>query len=179
MPDWIPVPGSARGDLVRAALREFGARDYRDVAVGELARSAGVTTGALYHHFGSKLDLYRFVRADVDQRALDRMAGAAEAVGGERERAAALRAALAVSFGWATAHGTARLLADPPPGPDPVAAYLAELAGGGGVAAALAGIVVAAWRAALRATVDGVPATTARRALDALSIDPDRLRDAN
>ena len=40
-----------------------------------------MTTGALYHHFGSKIDLYRFVRADVDQRVLDRMAGAAEAVG--------------------------------------------------------------------------------------------------
>ncbi len=176
MPEWIPVSGSVRGDLVRAALREFALRDYRDVAVGELARSAGVTTGALYHHFGSKIDLYRFVRADVDQRVLDRMAGAAEAVG-DRDPATALRAALAVSFGWATAQGLARMLAEPPPGPDPVAGYLTELAGGDAIGAALAGIVVAGWRAALRATVDGVSVPTARRALDALTIDTDRLRD--
>ena len=30
------MSGSVRGDLVRAALREFALRDYRDVAVGEL-----------------------------------------------------------------------------------------------------------------------------------------------
>lgn len=35
-----------------------------------------MTTGALYHHFGSELGLYTFVRADVQRRPLARMEGA-------------------------------------------------------------------------------------------------------
>ena len=61
----------------RARRREeFGARPFDEVTVGELAAAADVTTGALYHHFGSKLGLYAFVRDDVERRLLDRMEGA-------------------------------------------------------------------------------------------------------
>ena len=55
------------------------ARPFDEVTVGELAADAGVTTGALYHHFENKLGLYRFVREDVERRLLDRMEGAAAA----------------------------------------------------------------------------------------------------
>ena len=65
------------------ALAEFGARGYGGVSVIELAAGAGVTTGSLYHHFGSKLGLYTFVRDDVERRALDRMEGASGARSGD------------------------------------------------------------------------------------------------
>ena len=69
-----------RRDAVRGAA-------FDEVTVGELAAAADVTTGALYHHFGSKLGLYAFVRADVEQRLLDRMEGAIAASPTETDRA--------------------------------------------------------------------------------------------
>jgi AcrR family transcriptional regulator len=180
--EWIPVPGTARGELVLAGLREFAVRGYGGVGVGELARAAGVTTGALYHHFGSKLELYRLVRRDVEQRVLDRMAGAADALDDDDEDddgAAAIRGALSVGFRWAVTQGFAPMLAEEPVkgDDDPIGAFLAGLAGAGAVGAALGAILVAAWRAALRSTVDGMDADAARRALGALTIEGDRLRD--
>ena len=76
---WIPISTSPKGRLALVAVREFGARPFDEVTVGELAAAADVTTGALYHHFGSKLGLYAFVRDDVERRLLDRMEGAATA----------------------------------------------------------------------------------------------------
>lgn len=67
------------------------------MAVGELAAAADVTTGAIYHHFGSKLGLYVFVRRDVERRLIDRTEGAAELAGQH-----AVRAALQVGFDFAT-----------------------------------------------------------------------------
>lgn len=66
---------SPKGRLALAAVEQFGARPFEDVTVAELATAAEVTTGALYHHFGSKLGLNTFVRDDVEQRLLDRMEG--------------------------------------------------------------------------------------------------------
>ena len=90
MREWIPVSTSPKGRLALAAVKEFGARPFDEVTVGELAAAAKVTTGALYHHFGSKLGLYAFVREDVERRLLDRMEGAiaasAPAIGSLRGR---------------------------------------------------------------------------------------------
>ena len=84
------VSTSPKGRLALAAVREFGGRRFDEVTVGELASAADVTTGAIYHHFGSKLGLYVFVREDVERRVLDRMEGAlaasARAVGSLRGR---------------------------------------------------------------------------------------------
>ncbi|WP_037067864.1 TetR/AcrR family transcriptional regulator [Pseudonocardia acaciae] len=173
MREWVPVPGSTRGDLALAAVREFAALGYAGVAVTDLATAAGVTTGALYHHFGSKKGLYRVVRDDVERRVLDRMEGAAQARA-EDGPAAAVRAALLVGFDWASGQGMARLLAEPhpgrraDPGADPVAELLAGISGGG---VALAAVLVSAWRAALWLTTEGTPANDARQALAALRLD--------
>ena len=75
MREWIPVSTSPKGRLALSAIEEFGARPFDEVTVAELATAAKVTTGALYHHFGSKLGLYAFVREDVERRLLDRMEG--------------------------------------------------------------------------------------------------------
>lgn len=142
--DWLPVPGSTKARLALLALDEFGRRGYAGVNVTELAAAAGVTTGSLYHHFGSKAGLYDFVRQEAERRLLDRMEGAAAAVEGEH---AALHAAVLVGFDFAVDARLAGLLAEPHPAraADPVTGLLAALASSD----MLAALLVAAWRAAL------------------------------
>jgi AcrR family transcriptional regulator len=48
---------SSRRALVDAALAEFSERGYEASTVADIAARAGVTTGAIYAHFESKLDL--------------------------------------------------------------------------------------------------------------------------
>jgi AcrR family transcriptional regulator len=52
---------ATRGALIAAARELFGARGYAAVPVDELVERAGLTTGALYHQFGSKEALFRAV----------------------------------------------------------------------------------------------------------------------
>lgn len=79
MREWIPVPGTAKSRLVEAAIHQFEMAGYEAVNVTELAAKASVTTGALYHHFDSKLGLYLVVREEMERRVVDRMVGAAAA----------------------------------------------------------------------------------------------------
>ena len=116
MHEWIPVSTSPKGRLVLAAVKEFGTRPFDEVTVAELATAAKVTTGALYHHFGSKLGLYAFVREDVERRLLDRMEGAVAASGPGSDRSAAVTAALLVGLDFAVREGFLRILGDPPAG---------------------------------------------------------------
>ena len=41
----------------------FGTLGYAATSVDDIARHAGVTTGALYHHFATKADLFEIVPA--------------------------------------------------------------------------------------------------------------------
>jgi AcrR family transcriptional regulator len=54
-----------RRSLVVAARELFGERGYAATSVEEIVRAAGVTKGALYHHFVDKDDLFRAVVEDV------------------------------------------------------------------------------------------------------------------
>ena len=148
MQNWIPVPGSTKGRLALIALEEFGARGYGEVSVAQLCAKAGVTTGALYHHFGGKPGLYRFVREEAERRILDRMEGAAAAVA-HRGHVEAVSAALVVGFDTAVRQGLAQFLAAnrPSPAPDRIGALLGRLAPEED--SIWARILVAAWRAAL------------------------------
>jgi AcrR family transcriptional regulator len=169
MREWIPVPGSAKARLARTALEQFGTHGYDAVSVTDLAARAGVTTGSLYHHFGSKLGLYAVVREEAERRALDRMEGAAAARAGDGVPAAT-GAALLVGFDYVAAQGLAGLLAEPPPPPaaDPVESFLDRLTGPG--RAPLGRLLAAAWRAALAALADGVPPERGRAALAAVTV---------
>jgi len=157
------VPSSARGRLATQALAAFGEHGYEGVAVGTLARAAGVTTGSLYHHFGSKLGLYAVVRQEVERRVLDRMEGAAAAV--RRPATGAVRAALLVGFDYVTEHQFDRLLAEPDPGggADPIEALLVRLDGD-----PRGRLLGAAWRAALSAATAGTDRVRCRSALASL-----------
>jgi AcrR family transcriptional regulator len=170
MREWIPVSTSPKGRLAVAAVKAFGARPFDEVTVGELSAAAKVTTGALYHHFGSKLGLYAFVRDDVEQRLLDRMEGAVAAVGNEADRSAAVNAALLVGLDFAVREGFLRILGDPPAGAE--RDRLAEMLSANTAAASplLGRVLAAAWRAALAAVAEGSTPEQARAALRALEL---------
>jgi AcrR family transcriptional regulator len=53
--------------LIKAARALFTARGYHDVGIREFAAVAGVTRGALYHHFGDKESLFLAVFDAVEQ----------------------------------------------------------------------------------------------------------------
>jgi AcrR family transcriptional regulator len=167
--EWIPVSSSAKGRLALRALEDFGRQGFEQVSVAELAAAAGVTTGSLYHHFGSKIGLYGFVRAEAEQRLLDRMEGAAAARGDDRPTDA-VQAALLVGFDFAVSQGFLRLLGEPHPARDvdPVADLLAEITDGRRTP--LGRMLAAAWRAALLAVVEGTPPEDARAGLAALEL---------
>jgi AcrR family transcriptional regulator len=81
-----------RSALVRVARELFASRGYQAVPADEIVRAAGVTRGALYHHYSDKQGLFRAVveeverdlTADVEaafQGAPDPVAGMAAALG--------------------------------------------------------------------------------------------------
>jgi AcrR family transcriptional regulator len=80
---------ATRAELIAVARRLFGERGYAGVGTEEIVRAAGVTRGALYHHFGSKRDLLEAVYEQVESELTERIATAA--LGGS-DPVAALRA---------------------------------------------------------------------------------------
>jgi AcrR family transcriptional regulator len=164
------VSSSTKGRLAVRALEAFGRRGFDHVGVGELAAAAGVTTGSLYHHFGTKLGLYEFVRTEAERRLLDRMEGAA--AGREGDTAAeALRSALLVGFDFATHQEFARLLGEPHPAQpqDPVAQLLARIVDR--ERTPIGAMLAAAWRQAILAVAAGAPIRRARDALATITVD--------
>jgi AcrR family transcriptional regulator len=161
--EWIPIPGSVKARLLAAALVRFEAEGYEAAAVTDIARDAGATTGALYHHFGSKAELFATLREEMERRIRDRMEGAFAAVGGGR---AGVAAALRVGVDAAVRFAAARVLSDPaaPPERDVLLPTLRGLlADAPGPAAE---VLLGAFRAALAAVARGTPAQEARQALD-------------
>lgn len=169
MREWIPVSTSAKGRLALAAVRAFGAHPFEAVSVADLAAEANVTTGALYHHFGSKLGLYEFVRRDVEQRLIDRMEGASTLT--DRE---SIGAVLGVGFDFAVRMNFQRILGEPPAAAegDVLVDFLDELVAPS--APPLGRLLAAAWRAAVLATCDGGDVDAARAALLTLHLRTER-----
>jgi AcrR family transcriptional regulator len=66
----------AQGDATRTALlgaarKLFGESGYGDTSTDEIVAAAGVTKGALYHHFGGKEDLFRAIVEQVQHEVSD------------------------------------------------------------------------------------------------------------
>ncbi len=67
----------ARDRLMQAALELFLERGYDAVPTEEILARAGVSRGAMYHHFPGKIDLFRAVFEGVERRNIARIAGVA------------------------------------------------------------------------------------------------------
>jgi AcrR family transcriptional regulator len=78
-------------DVARRAFAEFG---YGATSNRIIAESAGVTTGSIYYHFESKVDLYREVYLVVQAQVYDRFA---EAVAGSTGLVPTLEAVFATA----------------------------------------------------------------------------------
>lgn len=62
-----------RARLIAAGRKAFGAKGYADAAMDDFTAEAGLTRGALYHHFGGKKGLFEAVIAQIDAEMATRL----------------------------------------------------------------------------------------------------------
>jgi AcrR family transcriptional regulator len=65
---------TTRAALLAAARELFAERGYASVGTEEIVQRAGVTRGALYHHFRGKHDLFRAAYEQIEQQLTQRIA---------------------------------------------------------------------------------------------------------
>lgn len=78
----VPRTTATRAALIRSARRQFGESGYAGVGTEAIVRAAGVTRGALYHHFEDKTELFATVYQAVED---DIVIGLAERIAADRE----------------------------------------------------------------------------------------------
>jgi len=66
MPTRDERAAETRRDLVRVARELFAERGYAAVGTEQIVARAGMTRGALYHHFGDKRELFRAVHEQLE-----------------------------------------------------------------------------------------------------------------
>jgi AcrR family transcriptional regulator len=72
---------TTRAVLVAAARRLFATQGFSDVSSEKIAQAAGVTRGALYHHFADKTDVFAAVFELIEGEVVSRIAAAVSAMG--------------------------------------------------------------------------------------------------
>jgi len=76
---------ATRGDLIAAARRLFTEKSYAETSTPEIVAAAGVTRGALYHHFSDKQALFAAVAEQEANAVAEEIERAAPATLGARE----------------------------------------------------------------------------------------------
>ena len=76
---------ATRTALLGAARSLFTERGFAETATEEIVRRAGVTRGALYHHFRDKEDLFRAVVEEIEGELVQRAAAAVATAGAIKE----------------------------------------------------------------------------------------------
>src|SRR3954447_13686649 len=71
---------ATRAALIAAGRELFADRGYATVSTEEIVREAGLTRGALYHHFAGKRELFEAVYEQIEGEVTERIA--ADALGG-------------------------------------------------------------------------------------------------
>ena len=105
---------ATRAKLVAAGRALFAERGYSAVGTEEIVAAAGVTRGALYHHFADKRDLFRAVHEGLEEELVGRIAEALAAAPTE-DPVEALRVATRTFLDLAADPGLARItLVDAP-----------------------------------------------------------------
>jgi AcrR family transcriptional regulator len=66
---------ATRRKILDASRELFATRGWTATPIDEVVRRAGVTKGALYHHFRDKTDLLRAVYEEQEQASIERMLG--------------------------------------------------------------------------------------------------------
>ncbi|MEH7382216.1 TetR/AcrR family transcriptional regulator [Bacillus sp. JJ1533] len=152
MKEWIPIPGTNKDLILKVALEEFSSKGYKVVNITEVAEKANVTTGAIYHHFGSKSKLYEIIRAEMEQRILDRMEGAVSLFEDTFKK---MEAALIIGLNFAVKANICRLLCEESPGKnkDKVESFFNELMSESSLPIYM--IVTASWRSILKSLAEG------------------------
>ena len=101
-----------RGELIAAGRRLFAEKGFADTSTPEIVAAAGVTRGALYHHFADKAALFAAV-FEAESREVAR-----EIEDGSSEAASA-REALLAGYAWSRVlemHGARMVSRDFAPG---------------------------------------------------------------
>jgi AcrR family transcriptional regulator len=65
--------GETRSKLVTAARHAFATKGYADSSMDDLTAEAGLTRGALYHHFGGKKGLLEAVIDQIESEMVERL----------------------------------------------------------------------------------------------------------
>ncbi|MGH2795178.1 MAG: TetR/AcrR family transcriptional regulator [Actinomycetota bacterium] len=73
---------ATRAALIAAGRELFASRGFADTATEEIVQRAGVTRGALYHHFKDKTDLFRAVVEQIEGEVTAKTGEAALNAGG-------------------------------------------------------------------------------------------------
>lgn len=68
---------ATRGALIEAARRLFAEHGYAEVGTQQIVAEAGVTRGALYHHFDGKRELFEAVYERMEAELSERIAAGA------------------------------------------------------------------------------------------------------
>jgi AcrR family transcriptional regulator len=71
-PKWNRRPEERPGELAEAALQLFCKQGYFATSIDDIARFAGVTKGAVYHHYSSKEQVFEAAIARFFQRSFAR-----------------------------------------------------------------------------------------------------------
>lgn len=109
MKEWIPIPGTSKDTILSVAMEEFCLKGYKAANITQIAEKAEMTTGAIYHHFGSKANLYHIIRNEIEQRILDRMEGASSLFDQPQQQ---YKAALKIGLDFATKSNLCKLIVE-------------------------------------------------------------------